>query len=95
MNWKNQKLKDLCLALATLKKPQEISGFLRDLCSLEELEEMSNRWHTVLLLNKGETYRKIAQKTGLSTTTVTRIAFWLEHGEGGYKTALEKLKKHA
>ena len=35
-------------------------------------------------------YQDIAQKTGLSTTTVTRIAHWLKHGEGGYKTALKK-----
>ncbi len=88
MNWKNEKLKDLARAFSVIKNPHNIAIFLRDLCTLDELEEMSNRWQAVLLLNQGKTYREIAKKTGLSTTTVTRIAYWLEHGEGGYKAAL-------
>ena len=54
---------------------------------------MSERWEAVLLLAQGKTYREVAKETGLSTTTITRIAYWLEHGEDGYKTALEKLRK--
>ncbi len=68
-------------------------AFLRDLCTLEELEELSERWHIAQLLDTGESYRSIAEKTGVSTTTVTRIAQWLEHGEGGYKIALTKVKR--
>ena len=45
------------------------------------------------MLAKGESYRAIAQKTKVSTTTVTRIAYWLERGENGYKTALKHLLK--
>ena len=66
---------------------------MRDVCTLEELVEMSERWEIAQRLNKGESYRKIAQSTGMSTTTITRISHWLNHGEGGYKTALAKLKK--
>ncbi len=93
MNWKNHKLKNLAKAFSSLKNAHEISNFLRDLCTLEELEEMSNRWEVVEMLNQNLSYREISEKTGMSTTTVTRIAFWLNHGEGGYKTALENLKK--
>lgn len=93
MNWKNQKLKDLAKAISILNNPHDIAGFLRDLCTLEELEEMSNRWQVVLLLSQGKTFREITKITGLSSTTITRINFWLERGEGGYKTALEKLHK--
>lgn len=93
MNWKNHKLKRLSQAFASLKNPHDISDFLRDLCTLEELEELSNRWEVVELLDKNMSYREIAEKTGMSTTTVTRIAFWLNHGEAGYKKALENLKK--
>jgi TrpR-related protein YerC/YecD len=57
---------------------------------VEELEEFSRRWEVAGLLNKGESYREIAKQTGVSTATVTRIAYWLEHGEGGYAKALRK-----
>lgn len=67
--------------------------FLRDLLTLEELEEVSSRWEVVQLLEKGKSYREIAAKTGVSTTTITRIAHYLHHGEGGYKTALKQKKK--
>jgi len=93
MNWKNQKLKNLSKAFSALQTPHDISNFLRDLCTLDELDELSARWDAVLLLAQGKTYREVAEITKLSTTTVTRIAFWLNHGEGGYKQALENLKK--
>lgn len=91
-NWKTPQLKKLVGAFLSLKKEDDISNFLRDLCTLEELEGMSKRWEAVHMVEKGESYRDIAQKTGLSTTTVTRIAHWLHHGEGGYKKALENEK---
>jgi len=90
MNWKTPKLKKLAKALMSIKKEIDMQNFLRDLCTLEELEEISNRWEAVGLLNKGLPYREVATKTGMSTTTVTRIAHWIKHGEGGYKKALEK-----
>ena len=79
--------------LAGIKKEEEILVFLRDLCTLEELETLSSRWEVVALLDKARPYREIAQKTGVSTATITRIAHWLENGEGGYRIALRNLKK--
>lgn len=87
-NWRTPKLKKLAKAFLCLKKENEIENFLRDLCTLEELEELCGRWEVATLLNKGISYREIAEKTGVSTTTITRVAHWLEHGEGGYKMAL-------
>lgn len=92
-NWKNQKLKNLAKAFLVLDNSHDITSFLRDLCTAEELEDLSKRWDAVLLLAQGKTQREVAKITSLSTTTVTRIAFWLNHGEGGYKKALENLKK--
>ncbi len=68
-------------------------AFLRDVATLEELGELSNRWDIVLQLKNGKNYRDIAVNTGMSTTTITRIAHWLNHGEGGYRTALKRVKK--
>jgi TrpR-related protein YerC/YecD len=91
--WKTPQLRQLGAALLSLTAKEDMLRFLRDLCTLEELEEMSKRWEAVHMLHKGVSYRKIAEKTGLSTTTITRISHWLQHGEGGYTTALKNTAK--
>lgn len=91
-NWKTTEFKNLATAFTSLTDPKDVQNFLRDLCTLEELEEMSKRWAAVRLLEAEIPYRLIAEKTGLSTTTVTRIAHWLNNGEGGYQAALQKNK---
>jgi TrpR-related protein YerC/YecD len=90
MTWKTPKLKKLAQAFLSVKTTTEMTNFLRDLCTLEELEELSGRWEAVHLLNKGVSYREIAKQTGISTTTVTRVAHWLNHGEGGYKKVISE-----
>ena len=91
--WKTPKLKKLAKAFAYITNEKDMVNFLRDICTLEEITEIANRWEAVQMINKGKPYREIAKKTGMSTTTVTRIAHWLNNGEGGYKKVLEKIKK--
>ncbi|MBD3281373.1 DNA-binding transcriptional regulator [Candidatus Uhrbacteria bacterium] len=91
--WRTNKLKRLAKALLAIKNEQEMLSFLRDIATLEELEALSSRWDVVLELEKGTSYREIAKKTGVSTATITRIAHWLKHGEGGYRAALMHIKK--
>ncbi len=83
-------MKDLFEAITSLEGPVEAERFLRDLCTLSELEAMAHRWEVVKLLDQGLSYQEIARRTGASTTTVTRVAHWLRHGEGGYRTALDR-----
>ena len=68
----------------------EVERFFRDLCTLSELEAMAHRWEVARLLEQGLPYLEIAERTGASTTTVTRVAHWLRHGEGGYRLALDR-----
>jgi TrpR-related protein YerC/YecD len=82
-------------ALRSLKSRVELEAFLRDLCTLGELEAMSHRWAVARLVHKGLPYTEIAEKTGASTATVTRVAHWLNHGEGGYRTAIDRVKRAA
>ncbi|MBI2444676.1 MAG: transposase [Candidatus Magasanikbacteria bacterium] len=89
-SWRTPALKLLAHTLRTIKNDDEALRFLRDLCTLDELAELSARWQAAQLLNRGLPYRSVAAKTGLSTTTVTRISHWLHHGEGGYRAALKK-----
>ena len=86
---KNPGFKKICKAFAGLKNEKSVAAFLRDICTLKELEDMSDRIETASLLKKGLTYRTIAKKTGVSTTTITRIAHWMHHGMGGYDLALD------
>lgn len=90
--WKTPKLKKLAEALTNIQTTEEMLKFLRDLCTLEELDEFSSRWQVVELLQQGMPYREIAKKAKVSTTTVTRIAHWLHHGAGGYEQALKNKK---
>jgi TrpR-related protein YerC/YecD len=88
--WQTKELRELCSALLALESRAELERFLRDLCTLAELEAMAHRWAVARLLDQGLPYLEIAHKTGASTTTVTRVAHWLRHGEGGYRLALER-----
>jgi TrpR-related protein YerC/YecD len=80
---------DAVLALETI---EETERFFRDLCTLNELRDMAQRWAVVRLLDGGKHYAEISRETGASTATITRIASWLNHGEGGYRGMLDKVR---
>jgi TrpR-related protein YerC/YecD len=86
---------ELFEALRSLKSRQELEAFLRDLCTLGELEAMAHRWQVARLVDRGLPYTEVAEKTGASTATVSRVAHWLNHGEGGYRLAIDRAKKPA
>ena len=83
-------MRELFDAILALETRTEAEAFFRDLCTLAELEAMSHRWQVARLLERGLPYVEIAERTGASTTTVTRVAHWLKHGEGGYRAALDR-----
>ena len=93
--WMTPELFSLRDAILSLHKPAELEAFLRDLCTLNELEAMAHRWQVAQFVDLGLPYLEIAERTGASTATVTRVAHWLHHGEGGYRLALDKAKRKA
>ena len=88
--WHTTETSDLFRAILSLKTEEEAAAFFRDLCTLAELEALTHRWQVAQLVEQGMPYQAIAAETGASTTTVTRVAHWLRHGEGGYRLALER-----
>ena len=78
--------------MLALETREEAESFFRDLCTLSELEAMGHRWKVARLLDQGLPYQEISRRTGASTTTVTRVAHWLRHGENGYRLALDRLQ---
>lgn len=87
----NKALKELYEAILKLKTADECKKFFRDLCTISELNSMSERFQVAKMINDKIPYRKISKTTGSSTATVTRIAHWLHHGKGGYKLILERM----
>jgi TrpR-related protein YerC/YecD len=83
-------LDDLADALLTLRTRDETRRFLRDLCTLGELEALAHRWQIARLVDSGHPYLEIAESVRTSTATVTRVAHWLRHGAGGYEVALRR-----
>ncbi len=83
-------LGDLADAFLSLETHDELNRFLRDLCTLPELEALAHRWQTVLLLEEGVSYVEIAERVPTSTATVTRVSQWLRNGTGGYRLALDR-----
>jgi TrpR-related protein YerC/YecD len=94
-HWPTPEHEELFAAVASLKTPQEAEHFLRDLCTLSELDAMAHRWQVARLLNEGLPYLEVARRAHASTTTVTRVAQWLRHGEGGYELALRRRRRSA
>ncbi len=78
-------------ALLSLKNRDETAAFLRDLCTVAELDAMAERLAIAKRVMKEDRYRTIAEALGASTTTVTRVAHWLQHGTGGYRTVISRI----
>src|ERR1700751_1837162 len=90
--WRTLEMSELFQTIVSLQTRVEVEAFLRDLCTLAELDAMAHRWAVARLVDEGLPYLEVAEKTGASTTTVTRVAHWVRHGEGGYRLALDRRK---
>jgi TrpR-related protein YerC/YecD len=94
-DWRTSDVKALFETILRLDDLDETERFFRDLCTLTELRDMAQRWAVVRLLDGGLHYAEISRQTGASTATITRIASWLNHGEGGYRSMLGKTASRA
>ena len=91
--WQTSETERLFAAILSLRTTEDATRFFRDLCTLAELQAMAHRWQVAELVDQGLPYHDVARRTGASTTTVTRVAHWLRHGEGGYRLALDRRKR--
>lgn len=82
----------LYAAVMTLERVAEARDFFRDLCTPAELQAMADRWRVVGLLREGRPYREIHDMTGVSVTTIGRVARFIEYGNGGYRRAIERVE---
>lgn len=89
-DWRTPDAESLFDAILAFESRDQAERFFRDLCTLNELHDMAQRWAVVRLLDAGRHYAEISRETGASTATITRIASWLNHGEGGYREMLDR-----
>lgn len=87
------RLDGLVGALTGITNESVMRKFLRDLCTVAELDAMGQRLQVASLVEQGVPYAEISRATGASTATVTRVAHWLRYGEGGYLEVLKKVQR--
>ena len=80
-------------AILTLRTEEECRHFFDDLCTIKELQDLSQRLEVASMLSAGKNYQEVSRATGASTATICRVSKCLNYGEGGYKIAIERLKE--
>ena len=91
--WKNPDSEKLFRTVLLLKNLGEVQDFFRDLLTQPEIMELANRWKVAQMLDRGLPYTRIEKETGMSSTTIARIQWWVKHGQGGYQIMLKRLKR--
>ena len=81
-------------AILTLKTPEELQRFFDDLCTIQEINAMAQRYEVARYLDQGMTYTRIAEITHASTATISRVNRSLLYGEEGYRLALQRTKEN-
>ena len=89
---KSNDFKELYNAILSLENEEECRLFFEDICTMKELETMTQRLQVAKMLLGGKTFNEIVQVTGASTTTISRVNRCLNYGDGGYKNIIEKCK---
>ncbi len=72
---------------------EEIKNFMEDLCTISELQEMARRLQAARMLKKNYVYSEVAEQTGLSTATISRVNRCLRYGSDGYLRILDRMEK--
>ena len=90
---RDEHLDYLLRGILTLETIEECYSFFEDLCTVSELQEMSRRMHAARMLKNNYIYSEIAEQTGLSTATISRVNRCLKYGSDGYLTALDRLER--
>ena len=82
-------------AVLQLKPPEECYAFFEDLCTVNELLSLSQRFEVASMLKEGKTYLDIAEKTGASTATISRVNRSLNYGNDGYELVFGRMGENA
>ena len=90
---KNPETDALFRAVLSLKNEEDCYRFFEDICTIKEIRDIAQRLEVARMLKSGDTVASIAQRTGASTTTVSRVNRCLQYGTGGYALVLDNSQK--
>ncbi|MBP5552872.1 MAG: hypothetical protein J6X41_05775 [Spirochaetales bacterium] len=80
-------------AVLSLKTAEECQAFFKDVCTIKELQDLTQRLQVAMLLDQGRNYQEISKQTSVSSATISRVNRCLVYGDGGYRTVLDRLKE--
>ena len=89
-NFSIEKYNELFSAILKLKSVEDCQKFFTDVCTIKELEDITQRLQVASYLKEGKNYQEISALTGASTATISRVNKCLNYGSGGYNLVLEK-----
>ena len=90
---RTQSMDRLFQTILNLETIDECYAYFEDICTIKELNDMSQRLDAAILLDQGLSYQKIMEQVAISTATIGRVSRCLNYGTGGYKAAINKLKE--
>ncbi|MBQ9937715.1 MAG: hypothetical protein IJO86_05265 [Oscillospiraceae bacterium] len=93
MNIHSDSIDRLFKTILNLKTVEECYLYFEDICTIKELQDMAQRLDTAIMLDEGANYQKISNDVGVSTATIGRVSKCLKYGSGGYRNAIDGLKK--
>ena len=83
----------LVKAVLKLETEEECFSFFEDICTIKEIQDMSQRLQVAEMLDQNRSYTDISKETGASTATISRVNKCLNYGSDGYRRVLDKLKE--
>ena len=92
-NFRSAETDTLFEAILTLNTKEELEHFFEDVCTIKEIKEIAQRFLVARLLDSGQNYQEITAATGVSTATICRVNKCLNYGDGGYRTAIDRIGK--
>jgi TrpR-related protein YerC/YecD len=92
--WQDPKNQQLIDVIDAIKNKNDMMNFLRDVMTEKEIIEISSRLEAARMLQLGNIYTDIINRTKLSSRTIARISKWMKNGMGGYVKALEIINNH-
>ena len=84
-------LDQLYEAILNIENKEECAAFLEDICTIKELQDISQRLHVAMMLSRGSNYQEVSAETGASTATICRVNKCLLYGGGGYRSVIDKM----
>ena len=93
MKFRCESVDRLFQTILNLETIEECYAYFDDICTIEEIQDLSQRLDTAILLDQGYSYQKITEKVDVSTATIGRVSKCLNYGSGGYRIAIDRLNK--